>query len=213
MPTEVNTELSDEQVAEIEARANAATKGPWDIFVCDDGGPWSGWPLSINSTVEEDRAIVRPGGFYPYEWDAKTSQHEANQTAEFIAHARRDIPALCATVKALRAQLAAEVERADSNFTAYDRIKGYYSKTVNRLSEVERERDDANKRAEETQASVEHLTSIIFANRHAHHMRSACIEAIRSLRHKSETDESRWNVALYHAEKRLESVTIQEQKP
>ena len=43
-------------------------------------------------------------------------------------------------------------------------------------------------------------------------MRSACIEAVRSLRHKSESDDSRWNAALYHAETKLEGVTIQEQE-
>lgn len=42
--------------------------------------------------------------------------------------------------------------------------------------------------------------------------RSACIEAVRSLRHKSELDDSRWNAALYHAETKLESLTIQEQE-
>lgn len=39
-------------------------------------------------------------------------------------------------------------------------------------------------------------------------MREACVKVVRSLRHKSETDDSRWNVALYHAEKNLESLTL-----
>lgn len=50
------------------------------------------------------------------------------------------------------------------------------------------------------------------ANDAATRMRKACVAAIRGLRHKSETDESRWNVALYHAEKTLESITLDGEK-
>lgn len=63
------------------------TPGPWQVFVCDDGGQWSGWPLSISSVEDEDKSVVRPGGFYPYEWDNATSQAEAVANARLIAAA------------------------------------------------------------------------------------------------------------------------------
>lgn len=43
-------------------------------------------------------------------------------------------------------------------------------------------------------------------------MRSRCVAAVRSLRHKSEPDDSRWNVALYHAETKLKAVTLEQQE-
>lgn len=61
------------------------TPGPWRVFICDDGGEWSGWPLSICSVDDEDKSIVRPGGSYPYEWDAAMSQREAVANARLIA--------------------------------------------------------------------------------------------------------------------------------
>jgi hypothetical protein len=63
------------------------TQGPASVFICDDGGQWSGWPLSVNSVDDEDKTIVRPGGFYPYEWDAAVSQREAVANANLIAEA------------------------------------------------------------------------------------------------------------------------------
>lgn len=77
--------MTPEQLAALKEVAEKATPGPWREFVCDDGGEWSGWPLSVSSASDPDHTIVRPGGFYPYAWDRKTSQHEAVANAEFIA--------------------------------------------------------------------------------------------------------------------------------
>lgn len=63
------------------------TPGPWRAFICDDGGQWSGWPLSISSVDDPDKSIVRPGGSYPYRWDAAMSQREAVANAHLIAAA------------------------------------------------------------------------------------------------------------------------------
>lgn len=79
-----------------------ATPGPWEAFIDDSGGQWSGWPLSINAASIDDKMVVRTGGQWPYEWDAKTSQHEAVTNARLIALA----PDLAAEVVALRAALA-----------------------------------------------------------------------------------------------------------
>lgn len=64
------------------------------------------------------------------------------------------------------------------------------------------------KQLKEAHANVESLSQIIFRSEHATAMRDACVEKLRGLRHKSEPDDSRWNAALYHAEKQIESLTI-----
>ena len=73
----------------IEARANAATSGPWEVeaaaVVCD--------------RYEDER----PGVCGPHDVDWPLLAEDA----EFIAHARTDVPALVAEVRRLRAALAA----------------------------------------------------------------------------------------------------------
>ena len=63
------------------------TKGPWESFICDDGGEWSGWPLCVTQANDDDKVIVRTGGQWPYKWDASTSQVEAVANARLIAAA------------------------------------------------------------------------------------------------------------------------------
>lgn len=75
------------------------TPGPWRAFIDDSGdNRWSGWPLSVESVNEEDKTVVRTGGQWPYEWDAKTSQHEAVANARLIALA----PDMVAEIERLR---------------------------------------------------------------------------------------------------------------
>lgn len=66
---------------EIEARANAATKGPWEII---GGGEYVSGP----------DILVAPG-----------EGGVTDADAEFIAHARRDVPRLIGAVKWLADQL------------------------------------------------------------------------------------------------------------
>ena len=80
----ITDRLSDERLAEIEARAAAATPGPWEA----DGEPnnrivWCG---------PEDRVCFM------------TSNGRGVENGDFIAHARDDIPALLAELKELRAE-------------------------------------------------------------------------------------------------------------
>jgi hypothetical protein len=77
--------LTPEHLAALKEVASRATPGRWQAFICDDGGQWSGWPLSVSSVDDPEHTVVRPGGFYPYEWDHKTSQYEAVANAEHIA--------------------------------------------------------------------------------------------------------------------------------
>ena len=69
------------------ALIDGTTPGPWSVFINDAGDKWTGWPLSVSADNIEDKTIIRPGGHWPYEWDAKTSQHEACQNARLIAAA------------------------------------------------------------------------------------------------------------------------------
>lgn len=105
------------------------TPGPWKEFIDDSSGQWTGWPLSIDATSIEDKCVVRTGGQWPYEWDAKTSQHEACANARFIAAARDLVPALADRLEAqealLREAMAAleEIEARDKLPTpSYGRV-------------------------------------------------------------------------------------------
>ena len=81
--------VTDQELSEIEARANAATEGPWraeyaNITSADVVGP-----------LDADLVQRKYGGRAQY----------LVADAEFIAAARTDIPALVAEVRALRKQV------------------------------------------------------------------------------------------------------------
>lgn len=78
------------------------TKGPWEVFIDDSGGQWTGWPLSITApSVHQDCMVVRTGGQWPYKWDYHISQAEAVSNAHLIAAA----PDLLAALKLALPQL------------------------------------------------------------------------------------------------------------
>lgn len=77
----------------IEARANAATEGPWE---------WDGW---VDPDGTEFWQLRSADGDVLYPVWLNTSQATLDVSAEdrdFIAHARTDVPALIAEVKRLR---------------------------------------------------------------------------------------------------------------
>lgn len=76
--------LSPQREAEIAARTEAATKGPW--FIHDD------WPGRVFSESQFNHHIARVTGSNP----------EANE--RFIAHAREDVSALLAELAAVRTE-------------------------------------------------------------------------------------------------------------
>lgn len=87
-----------DRLAAIEARANAATEGPWDV-------------ASDADTYLKPTDVVGPGEpgerFIICEY--------AGQDAEFIAHARADVPALVAALRAVLDEVAECRRAADAN--------------------------------------------------------------------------------------------------
>ena len=83
--------MDRDELAEIEARANAATPGPWTTHVVY---------RVITPRAGDDGYLVADCG-------ASESPDCCEGNAPFIAHARTDVPALVAEVR----RLAAEVER------------------------------------------------------------------------------------------------------
>ena len=81
---------------EIEARANAATEGPWE-WEGEAKGEWEEGANSLVPSRRPDDPVL-----YGYGYDASGIEVSNDADAEFIAHARTDVPAL---VEALRAVL------------------------------------------------------------------------------------------------------------
>ena len=94
--------MTDERLAEIEARANAATSGQWEACGQERGGCECGmiWSRSAGALVME--AIQ----FHPALNEPARSEAQMKLNALFVAHARADVPDLCAEVKRLREEVA-----------------------------------------------------------------------------------------------------------
>jgi hypothetical protein len=93
--------MTDQELLEIEQRANGATVGPWEEGVGAASGEIReivlGGPTSNQFVV----AIMPYGGFgHPGQGDERT-----RGDLTFIAHARTDVPALVAEVRRLRGLL------------------------------------------------------------------------------------------------------------
>lgn len=121
-PAAEPTEARNVDLDAIEARAEAATEGPW--HAADEHGNWAGagpaWCVCLmrpgfegmdDSDVDERG---RRGGYLGDIADIGDSEADA----EFIAHARTDVPALVAAVRTLTAEnerLQAEVKAERRN--------------------------------------------------------------------------------------------------
>lgn len=81
-------------VDEIEAREKLATTGPWYVEYSDDPEE-PGCVFGIHSPAEDAQIVKTDTGVYPPDF----------ADAEFIAHAREDVPRLVAEVRRLRALL------------------------------------------------------------------------------------------------------------
>ena len=98
--------MNEQELTAIEARANKASNAPWIV----ESGEYSGanWMIGavsvfLGGSAWDDKSYyvtTKSVHASVLEGDAKTD-------AEFIAHAREDVPALIAEVRALRAKLEA----------------------------------------------------------------------------------------------------------
>ena len=83
------------RLTEIEARANAATEGPWEW----EGEAKAEWELGANSLVPSRRPDDPV--LYGYGYDASGIEVKTPADAEFIAHARTDVPDMAAALRAV----------------------------------------------------------------------------------------------------------------
>ena len=87
--------ITETELNEIEARANAATPGPWEA---------AGWDVRTKITADDQRGYLitscQPSAF-PENGAANT---------EFLSHARTDVPALVAEVRRLQGVNARQAE-------------------------------------------------------------------------------------------------------
>lgn len=79
--------MSERELAEIRARAEKATKGPWRAFVLN----------GVRAVMQGDDEVIKWTGF-----DGSDFQTGNARNCRFIAHARTDIPALLAEIDRLR---------------------------------------------------------------------------------------------------------------
>ena len=122
MPTE--PQLLDEQaLAEIEARAEAATEGPWEIQ------PSTLPPYSVGVICQYESHDCL---FVPDSAGAMIDSVEMIANLTFASHARTDVPALCQTVRAAWARLAETHER---NQKLFQQIEAEHKEEVTALRE------------------------------------------------------------------------------
>lgn len=100
--------MTEQQLQEIEARANATTPGPWEIERNS-----SGWIDGIRAP-NGDEIVKTDFGVYPPE----------RPDAEFIAHARTDVPKLLAEVRMLKYYLEASQEALEQTKSDCARLMG-----------------------------------------------------------------------------------------
>lgn len=84
--------VTADRLKEIEARERAATEGPWSVDPAYPG------------------VIGVPGDNPESEWDQTICELDDDENALFIAHAREDIPYLCAALRAAHAALKDEMK-------------------------------------------------------------------------------------------------------
>lgn len=92
------SDLTD-RLDQIKARAGAATKGPWEVCAFDSGHSEFEMSVSVITASAGDRICDMDGlGRTLNEIDARD---DGVADAEFIAHARTDVPALEAALRAV----------------------------------------------------------------------------------------------------------------
>ena len=98
--------MNEQELQAIEERANKASTAPWIV----EAGPYSGRDWMIGSIAMFLGASCWDDKCYTVTTNqvhASELEGDAKTDADFIAHAREDVPALIAEVRELRAKLDA----------------------------------------------------------------------------------------------------------
>jgi len=91
--------MKREELKAIEAREQAAMPGPWEkTFSSEDYG--AGYGMTTFFVKQPDGNLYRIGS-----GDTSEKYFKENNNAEFIAHARQDVPALITEVKRQNAEI------------------------------------------------------------------------------------------------------------
>ena len=85
--------MTDADLKAIQARADAATPGPWEY------GPWGSRGMSAGDVHQRDRLLFRTA-------ESEVGAEADDRNGAFVAHARADVPALLAEVRLLRGIVA-----------------------------------------------------------------------------------------------------------
>ena len=109
----MTSRLTDELIAEVEARCSNATPGPWASY----------------------EYMVLNAGEYSIVVCDSGENGESEKDAEFIAHARTDIPDLLAEVKTLKAEKESIAEEYSQRLS--HAIDDYYNAWANQQVEME----------------------------------------------------------------------------
>ncbi|MFE3452780.1 hypothetical protein ACFXJ8_28030 [Nonomuraea sp. NPDC059194] len=107
--------MTEEELRTIEERANAATPGPWHLCLLDDA--WATNLVAISTTPHVDsprwpawdgqKMVAATLVQFPERYiDIKDARWDEN--ADFIAHARSDVPRLVEEIRRLRTLLASQ---------------------------------------------------------------------------------------------------------
>lgn len=102
--------LTDAELAEIEARAAAATEGPWQTR-------WAGQQFYVFGLHDDETEYVAEWTYAVRTWEPEATADRAEcmtSDAEFIAAARTDVPRLVASLRSAREELmSARAERVE----------------------------------------------------------------------------------------------------
>lgn len=131
----------------IEARANAATPGPWEIAPLLCGPDGQGVYQS-----ESFGPICEVGDPYP------RGDNRPQENMVFIAAARQDVPALCSALRETRAALEAETKRADAAELAHETDCGQLRAALERVTAALKEYDRFNRLHNDLEAYLSDLS-------------------------------------------------------
>lgn len=140
--------MTEDELTAIEQRANAATPGPWTTTNVYDG--MAGVDDANGRLIVFFGPDSKTGEFY-HDWPE----------AEFIAHARTDIPALIAEVRRLREiEAFLRIDRDEAQ-RGYKKASARAGNATSRAESAERHASRLRERAEAAEARVRELEAAI----------------------------------------------------